>query len=54
MKSPNRRNFEPGIITTNPEFVDTIMKQFDEVWIGKFCKSCGRKGYCDDPIIAFK
>ncbi len=54
MKSPNRRNFEMGITTTNPEFVDAIMKQFDEVWIGKFCKACGRKDYCDDPIVGFK
>lgn len=54
MKSPNRRNFEMGITTANPEFVDAIMKQFDDVWIGKFCKKCGRKDYCDDPIVRFK
>ncbi len=50
MKSENRRNFEAGIITTNPDLVDDIMKQFDEVWIGKFCKTCGRRDFCGDPI----
>ncbi len=50
MKSENRRNFEAGIITTNPDFIDEIMMQFDEVWIGKFCKICGRRDFCGDPI----
>lgn len=51
MKSQNRRNFESGIITSDPGFVDAIMKQFDEVWMGRFCKNCGRKEFCGDPII---
>lgn len=28
-----------------------IMKQFDEVWMGKYCKNCKRKEFCNDPII---
>lgn len=51
MKSPNRRNFEAGILTTNPDLIDSIMQQFDEVWMGNFCKACGRKDYCGDPIL---
>ena len=51
MKSPNRRNFESGFLTTNPDSVDSIMSQFDTVWMGSFCKSCGRKEYCSDPIM---
>ncbi len=51
MKSPNKRNFESGIITSNFEFIDSIMNQFDEVWMGKFCKSCGRRDFCGDPIL---
>ena len=27
------------------------MKQFDDVWMGKHCKTCKRKDYCPDPII---
>lgn len=51
MKSINRRNFELGIITTNPEMIETIMSRFDEVWMGKFCKACGRREFCGDPIV---
>ena len=25
-------------------------EQFDNVWMGKFCKDCGRRDYCADPI----
>jgi hypothetical protein len=51
IKSPNNRNFESGFITTDPAIVEAIMRQFDEVWLGKFCKGCGRKDFCSDPII---
>ena len=51
MKSSNRRNFESGIVTTHPQLVESIMNQFDEVWMGSFCKACGRKEYCSDPIV---
>lgn len=50
MKSADTRNFESGLITTNPEIIDQIMNQFDDVWIGKYCKTCKRKTYCSDPI----
>ncbi len=51
IKSPNTRNFEAGFITTDPETVSSIMDQFDEVWMGSYCKECKRKDYCQDPII---
>lgn len=51
IKSDNTRNFEAGFITTNQSLVNSIMRQFDEVWMGKFCKTCKRKQYCKDPIL---
>ena len=51
IKSPNNRNFESGFLTTDPTIVKAIMNQFDEVWLGKYCKGCGRKDFCQDPII---
>ena len=51
MKSENRRNFESGMVSTNPQLVNNVMQQFDDVWRGKHCKSCGRKAYCSDPIV---
>ncbi len=47
-KGPDNRNFESGIITTNPQFISDIMDQFDSVWMGKYCKQCRRKEYCAD------
>ena len=54
IKSPERRNFEAGIVTIDPALVEKIMAQFDEVWMGRFCRSCGRKAYCSDPILGEK
>jgi hypothetical protein len=51
MKSSNTRNFESGFVTTDPEMIKEIMDQFDEVWMGKYCKNCRRKEYCTDPIL---
>ena len=49
-KSENRRNFESGILTDDPVMVNSIMNQFDQVWIGGHCEPCGRKQYCPDPL----
>jgi hypothetical protein len=51
IKGENTRNFESGFVTTSPEIVKSIMEQFDDVWIGKYCKSCKRKTFCGDPIL---
>lgn len=50
MKNPNRRNFESGILTDNPNIVENALEQFDSVWRGSWCKTCGRRQYCPDPI----
>ena len=51
IKSKDTRNFEGGIVTTDPELITSIMNQFDDVWMGKYCKSCKRKEFCTDPIL---
>lgn len=50
MKSRKNRNFEAGIFTDEPKLVENAIAQFDEVWIGKYCKDCGRKDVCKDKI----
>ncbi|MDP6379718.1 MAG: phospholipase D family protein [Phycisphaerae bacterium] len=45
-KSVNRRNFESGIITDEPEIVAGVMEQFDDIWRGSRCRLCQRKEYC--------
>jgi phosphatidylserine/phosphatidylglycerophosphate/cardiolipin synthase-like enzyme len=47
-KSKNNRNFEAGILTTDPAFIEKLMTQFDKLWIGANCKACGRKQYCSE------
>ncbi len=47
-KSPNKRNFEAGIITTEGNLVSRIMEQFDDIWRGSHCRDCKRKKYCAD------
>jgi len=49
-KSENNRNFENGFITDNGSLVNSIMNQFDQVWMGKHCKKCGRKEFCTEHI----
>ena len=51
MKAETTRNFEAGILTDDPEIVEQAMNQFDNVWIGKHCKTCKRKDVCLDPIV---
>lgn len=46
MKSKDRRNFEGGILTDDPQIVKPIMDQFDTLWIGSHCPSCQRKAHC--------
>ncbi|HBE43477.1 MAG TPA: phospholipase [Bacteroidales bacterium] len=51
IKSANTRNFEAGFVTNDLKIIESIMNQFDEVWLGRYCKDCKRKQYCQDPII---
>ena len=50
MKGDSKRNFEAGILTDMPEIVEQTMTQFDEVWMGKHCRTCQRRDFCLDPI----
>lgn len=50
MKSEHRRNFEAGILTTDPALVTAAIEQFNAVWMGRHCPRCGRKKFCADEI----
>jgi phosphatidylserine/phosphatidylglycerophosphate/cardiolipin synthase-like enzyme len=50
MKSEDTRNFEAGILTTDPTLVAHAIEQFDAVWRGAFCQKCKRKTFCIDRI----
>lgn len=50
MKSEKRRNFEAGILTDEPGFIDAAMSHFDSIWEGTHCQTCDRKEFCGDRI----
>jgi len=47
-KGENKRNFESGIISTDPGFVDAISHELDSLWMGKYFKNYLRKSYCTE------
>ncbi len=49
-KSERRRNFENGVLTDDPVLVEPLVEQFDSVWRGDFCRDCGRRNFCSDPV----
>ena len=49
-KSARKRNFENGVWTDDPALVEPLVEQFDSVWRGAFCKDCGRRDFCGDPV----
>lgn len=51
MKSITNRNFEAGILTDDTELVAQAVEHFDSVWRGSHCKKCGRRKFCERPIL---
>ena len=45
-KGPDKRNFEHGILTTDPALVEPALEQFDRLWMGAPCPTCARKQHC--------
>ena len=50
-KSERKRNFENGVLTDDPALVNPLVEQFDSVWRGAFCRYCGRRDHCGDPVV---
>ena len=50
-KSERKRNFENGVLTDDPALVNPLVEQFDSVWRGAFCRECGRREHCPDPVV---
>ena len=49
-KSPDRRNFEAGILTDEATHIRPLMEWIDRLYLGEFCPSCQRRDVCPDPI----
>ena len=50
-KSEKKRNFENGVLTDDPALINPLVEQFDSVWRGAFCRECGRRDHCGDPVV---
>ena len=51
-KGLDKRNFENGIFTDDPQLVQPLIQQFDDIWMGMHCKTCKRREYCTDcPLL---
>lgn len=46
-----KRNFGNGVLTDDSALVEPLVEQFDSVWRGDFCKNCGRRDFCGDPVV---
>ncbi len=49
-KADGRRNFEAGIWTTSPAFIESVSEYFNEIWEGHHCPSCKRRNVCPVPL----
>lgn len=48
-RHPDKRNWETGIVTYNPEWLGKIMASFDEIYCGIACESCRHRDICPAP-----
>jgi len=49
-KGEDKRNFEMGIWTESPGLIDSVLEQFNTLWEGRPCKTCGRRDVCPVPL----
>jgi phosphatidylserine/phosphatidylglycerophosphate/cardiolipin synthase-like enzyme len=49
-KSAHKRNFEAGFLTQDKTHIQEMMEWVDELYLGSFCRKCGRRSTCPDPI----
>ena len=49
-KSDRRRNFEAGLLVSDPDAIARLMDEIDSLWLGRFCPSCQRRDVCPDPL----
>lgn len=50
VKAPDRRNFELGLVTGDPQLLDQVQALYDRIWRGKECAACRRRDLCEAPL----
>jgi phosphatidylserine/phosphatidylglycerophosphate/cardiolipin synthase-like enzyme len=49
-KGANRRNFEAGVLTDDPQLLEPLMNFCDAFYAGELCRKCDRREYCPNPL----
>ena len=49
-KHRDKRNFEAGILSDEPEHILPMMKWIDELYLGEYCGTCRLRSVCPDPL----
>lgn len=49
-KGDQRRNFEMGMMTRQPDWIDRVSGEFNALWEGTHCETCGRRDVCPEPL----
>ena len=49
-KTRDRRNFELGVLTEDPDVVEEVGSVFDTIWEGSWCETCDRRSFCPTPL----
>ena len=49
-KHRDKRNFEAGVLTTDPALVRPLAAWIDALYLGEPCATCRRRDVCPDPI----
>jgi phosphatidylserine/phosphatidylglycerophosphate/cardiolipin synthase-like enzyme len=50
LKSPRRRNFEAGWVTSDFACIDEVQERFEDIWRGIPCRDCGLRAECEAPL----
>jgi phosphatidylserine/phosphatidylglycerophosphate/cardiolipin synthase-like enzyme len=49
-KADGRRNFEWGVWTKAPAMIESVLDEFNALWVGQHCEGCKRRDVCPVPL----
>ncbi|MCL2640362.1 MAG: phospholipase D-like domain-containing protein [Phycisphaerales bacterium] len=49
-KGEGKRNFEMGVMTSEPRMIEAVSEQMNMLWEGRRCGKCRRKEVCPVPL----
>jgi phosphatidylserine/phosphatidylglycerophosphate/cardiolipin synthase-like enzyme len=49
-KADGRRNFEWGVWTQAPAMIESVLDEFNALWVGQHCEGCKRRDVCPVPL----